>query len=66
MEGRVEVDRTVRYRCVTGHDVPAASLDDLAEVQSLDEGARVLLCREHGAPITFTIEPEARSTAAAS
>jgi hypothetical protein len=48
----------IRYRCLAGHDITANELDQSTELQILDAGARVRLCREHGAPIAV----EARDT----
>lgn len=46
-------DRT--YRCVVGHEIPSERIEELTEVASLDAGASVRLCREHGAPIAVSI-----------
>jgi hypothetical protein len=45
------------YRCVVGHEIPGPELDELTEVRSLDQGAVVRLCREHGAPIAIIVAP---------
>lgn len=42
------------YRCVVGHEIPPADLDRLTDLVMLDAGARVRICREHGAPIAET------------
>jgi hypothetical protein len=52
------------YRCVTGHPIPAAELSALTEVWTLDEGAEVRVCREHGAPIAV-FRPGRRADAGA-
>lgn len=44
------------YFCLAGHPVSADALDTLTEVQSLDDGAQVRVCREHGAPIGTSID----------
>jgi hypothetical protein len=49
------------YRCVTGHPIPAGALDSLTEVVSLDGGAVVRQCCEHGAPIAILISPPAHA-----
>jgi hypothetical protein len=43
------------YFCLAGHPVPADALDTVTEVQTLDDGAQVRVCREHGAPIGTSI-----------
>lgn len=45
------------YRCVTGHEIPPEAVAECTEVVSLDEGAVVRLCREHGAPIAIHVSP---------
>jgi hypothetical protein len=46
------------YRCVTGHPIAAGELDEDTTVESLDTGAVVRICREHGAPIAIRIAPK--------
>jgi hypothetical protein len=53
MTDKVSTDLT--YRCVVGHEIPSDLLEELTEVASLDAGASVRLCREHGAPIAVTV-----------
>jgi hypothetical protein len=58
MEQQAEVSTqsrhgTWRYRCVVGHDIPAVDLESLTAIRSLDEGAEVRVCVEHGAPIAM-------------
>jgi hypothetical protein len=48
--------RTI-YTCPTGHDIEAEAVRDLTEVCTLDGGAVVRLCREHGVPVALTIFP---------
>lgn len=43
------------YRCVTGHEIPPETLLVSTEVVSLDKGAVVRLCREHGTPIAIRV-----------
>lgn len=50
------------YTCVAGHEIPGADLQALTQIETLDAGAEVRLCREHGAPIAETIVPEANTT----
>jgi len=45
----------VTYRCVVGHEIPFERIEELTQIASLDEGASVRLCREHGAPIAVTV-----------
>ena len=52
-------DRPRQYWCVTGHELPAAELEHLTEEVSLDRGALVRICREHGAPIGTSVAPAA-------
>lgn len=47
-----------RYRCLTGHEIDAVALEEETEVVTLDDGAKLRLCREHGAPIAITSEGE--------
>jgi hypothetical protein len=58
-------DLEIIYSCVTGHLIPDAELDRLTEVVSLDAGAQVRICREHGAPISLTKGPAAGGKPAA-
>jgi hypothetical protein len=39
------------YFCLAGHDIPTQSLDLETQIETLDQGARVRICREHGCPI---------------
>lgn len=55
-EGR---ESRTAYHCVTGHEIPRQDLDSLTEVRSLDEGALVRICREHGSPIAITVSQPA-------
>lgn len=48
-------DVEVTYRCVVGHVIAAGQLDALTETVSLDGGASVRVCRDHGAPIAMTV-----------
>lgn len=48
--------RTI-YTCPTGHDIEADAVTGLTEVCTLDAGAVVRLCREHGVPVALTIFP---------
>ena len=52
-------EKSRSYTCTTGHAIPAADLGRLTELQSLDKGAEVRVCSEHGAPIVVSIMPEA-------
>lgn len=45
------IQRMVTYMCVTGHCIPPRELEVLTEEVELDNGARVRICKEHGAPI---------------
>jgi len=45
------------YCCTVGHVVPAEDLEQQTELIRLDTGAEVLICREHGAPISVTVPP---------
>ena len=47
--------KTETFWCVAGHEVSEERLDAETEVQVLDQGARVRVCLEHGAPIAVTI-----------
>ena len=49
--------RELSYHCVVGHDIVTGELDRLTIVTSLDEGAEVRICREHGAPIAVRSAP---------
>jgi hypothetical protein len=49
-------EKTERYRCVAGHEVSQERLDVETEVRTLDQGAEVRVCVEHGAPIAVTKE----------
>jgi hypothetical protein len=51
--------REVSYWCTTGHPIPSEALGSDTEIVSLDRGAEVRICREHGAPIALR-EEEAR------
>jgi hypothetical protein len=44
------------YACLVGHDIPVDELDQYTEVVILDGGARVRICREHGAPIAVSVD----------
>lgn len=46
------------YSCVVGHSVLRDALDQETEVRSLDAGAEVRICREHGAPIAESACPD--------
>jgi hypothetical protein len=45
------------YRCVTGHEIPVDDVVETTEVVTLDGGAVVRQCREHGAPIAIRVAP---------
>ncbi len=45
------------YSCTVGHVVPADDLEQQTQHVRLDTGAEVLICREHGAPISVTMPP---------
>jgi hypothetical protein len=49
-------DRT-EYVCVTGHAIPGDALDQRTEVVSLDQGAVLRQCKEHGAPVAMRVAP---------
>ena len=49
------VSRQTRYACVVGHEIPTDELQSLTEVWSLDTGAEVRVCREHGAPVAISV-----------
>lgn len=51
----------IRYTCTTGHAIPAVDLEGLSEVVSLDAGAQVRICREHGAPVRVSLPPGANA-----
>ncbi|GAC1473237.1 MAG: hypothetical protein PVSMB7_26950 [Chloroflexota bacterium] len=42
------------YTCATGHIIARDDLERRTEVQSLDRGALVRVCREHGAPVAIS------------
>jgi hypothetical protein len=50
-------DETITYRCLAGHDIPVVQLDESTELVTLDGGAVVRICREHGAPVSVTTVP---------
>lgn len=52
-------ERSLRttYTCVVGHEISSGEIEHMTHVESLDGGARVRLCNEHGAPIAETVEP---------
>lgn len=52
-------ERRTTYECVVGHEIAASELDSRTEIQTLDGGARVRVCVEHGAPIAMTEAPVA-------
>lgn len=54
--------RELSYRCVVGHEIVPGELDRLTVVTSLDGGAEVRICREHGAPIALRSRPARTST----
>lgn len=49
------------FACTVGHAVDGDKLDELTVVQTLDTGAEVRLCREHGAPIAMTAHDTAHA-----
>ena len=51
--------RRTTYECVVGHEIPQQDLETRTAVRSLDEGAKVQVCLEHGAPIAIRVAPEA-------
>lgn len=53
-------ERDKRFRCVTGHEIDESDLEACTELEVLDGGAEVRLCREHGAPIAVQIAPPSR------
>jgi hypothetical protein len=50
-------DETITYRCLAGHDIPVEQLDEATEFLTLDRGAVVRICRQHGAPVSITTAP---------
>jgi hypothetical protein len=54
-------ERRTTYQCVVGHEIAAEDLDARTEILTLDHGARVRVCLEHGAPIAITERPAAVS-----
>jgi hypothetical protein len=48
--------RAERYWCVVGHEISRERLDVETEIRTLDQGAEVRVCVEHGAPIAVTME----------
>lgn len=46
-----DVGAPAMYHCSTGHSIPAADFERLSEIVTLDGGARVRVCIEHGAPV---------------
>ena len=55
-----QTEPIIRYTCVVGHVIPAELLETATEVQVLDRGAEVRLCREHGTPIAVRRSPGTR------
>jgi hypothetical protein len=53
--------KTEFYWCVVGHEIAQEQLDVETEVRTLDQGAEVRICVEHGAPIAVTKEGMNRS-----
>jgi hypothetical protein len=60
-EASAEAESDIRYACTTGHAIPAAALNELSEIVSLDAGAQVRVCREHGAPVRTSLPPGANA-----
>ena len=50
-------NETVTYRCLAGHEIPVAQLDEVTVLVTLDGGAVVRICRQHGAPVSVTTAP---------
>jgi hypothetical protein len=50
-------ERETTYHCVVGHEIPAAELEARTHLWSLDGGAEVRVCAEHGTPIAITQRP---------
>ena len=44
------------YTCTVGHAIDSARLNEDTEIVVLDAGARVRVCREHGAPVAETLD----------
>jgi hypothetical protein len=49
-------NRPRSFHCLAGHDIPEHSLQTLTVTETLDRGATVQLCREHGTPIAVRVE----------
>jgi hypothetical protein len=49
--------REIAYRCVVGHEIATRDLDRETIVTSLDGGALIRICREHGAPTALRSRP---------
>jgi hypothetical protein len=54
-----DAEHSVRFRCLTGHEIHPDTLGELTERWTLDGGAVVQVCREHGTPIA--VEREGRA-----
>ena len=52
--------RGATYTCVVGHAIAEADLETQTELQRLDSGAELFICREHGAPVAVSVEPESQ------
>ncbi len=52
-----QAPRAIAYWCVAGHDIVASELENETETVMMDRGARVRICREHGAPIAWKESP---------
>ena len=49
--------RDITYHCVVGHRIEGERLEVETAIWTLDRGAEVRVCREHGAPVAITVEP---------
>jgi hypothetical protein len=49
------------YRCLAGHDISEEQLDQSTELRTLDDGAVVRLCKEHGAPLSVSVPVSANA-----
>jgi hypothetical protein len=43
------------YRCLAGHDIEEEQLEQSTELRTLDGGAVVRLCKEHGTPLSVSV-----------
>jgi hypothetical protein len=47
--------KETKYWCLTGHVITERQLDQSTELLTLDDGAVVRVCTEHGAPLSVSV-----------